>query len=165
MQRLAEERRPNWTEMPSGDPRLLCRPLDLVVSAGFHALSQFAEQQCQKTFGRVEKVNVQELVAHELFLMFWTDVRRQGLFLSTAAVRNCGRRPCRDYTFFSTVVSGGNSRSPPMQRGQLVRLTSSTVSGERGIRTPGPVTRTQHFQCCTIGHSATSPDDRVSMLC
>ncbi len=30
-------------------------------------------------------------------------------------------------------------------------------NGEGGIRTPGPVTRTQHFQCCTIGHSATSP--------
>lgn len=30
-------------------------------------------------------------------------------------------------------------------------------SGERGIRTPGPVTRTQHFQCCTIGRSAISP--------
>ena len=32
-------------------------------------------------------------------------------------------------------------------------------SGERGIRTPGPVSRTQHFQCCTIGHSAISPFD------
>ncbi len=31
-------------------------------------------------------------------------------------------------------------------------------NGEGGIRTPGPVARTQHFQCCTIGHSATSPD-------
>ena len=31
-------------------------------------------------------------------------------------------------------------------------------SGEGGIRTLGPVSRTQHFQCCTIGHSATSPN-------
>ena len=30
-------------------------------------------------------------------------------------------------------------------------------SGEGGIRTPGEVTPTQHFQCCTIGRSATSP--------
>lgn len=30
-------------------------------------------------------------------------------------------------------------------------------NGEGGIRTPGTVTGTQHFQCCTIGHSATSP--------
>lgn len=28
---------------------------------------------------------------------------------------------------------------------------------ERGIRTPGKVAPTQHFQCCTIGRSATSP--------
>ena len=32
------------------------------------------------------------------------------------------------------------------------------TSGEGGIRTRGPLSRTQHFQCCTIGHSATSPD-------
>ena len=30
-------------------------------------------------------------------------------------------------------------------------------SGERGIRTPGALSDTQHFQCCTIGHSAISP--------
>ena len=30
-------------------------------------------------------------------------------------------------------------------------------SGEGGIRTPGPIAETQHFQCCTIGRSVTSP--------
>ena len=30
-------------------------------------------------------------------------------------------------------------------------------SGEGGIRTPGPISETQHFQCCTIGRSVTSP--------
>ena len=29
--------------------------------------------------------------------------------------------------------------------------------GEGGIRTRGAVARTQHFQCCTFGHSVTSP--------
>ena len=37
------------------------------------------------------------------------------------------------------------------------QLMTTAKSGERGIRTPGTVARTQHFQCCTIGHSATSP--------
>ena len=31
------------------------------------------------------------------------------------------------------------------------------VSREGGIRTLGTVTRTQHFQCCTIDHSVTAP--------
>src|SRR5215203_7487354 len=35
--------------------------------------------------------------------------------------------------------------------------TGRLVSGEGGIRTRGTVTRTQHFQCCTIDHSVTSP--------
>ena len=34
----------------------------------------------------------------------------------------------------------------------------SAASGEGGIRTPGTISGTQHFQCCTIGRSATSPD-------
>ena len=34
----------------------------------------------------------------------------------------------------------------------------SEISGEGGIRTPGPLSETQHFQCCTIGRSATSPN-------
>ena len=32
-------------------------------------------------------------------------------------------------------------------------------SGEGGIRTRGPLSWTQHFQCCTINHSATSPEN------
>ena len=31
------------------------------------------------------------------------------------------------------------------------------LCGEGGIRTPGPISETQHFQCCTIGRSVTSP--------
>jgi hypothetical protein len=38
-----------------------------------------------------------------------------------------------------------------------VMMAASSGSGEGGIRTLGPVSRTQHFQCCTIGRSATSP--------
>ncbi len=38
-----------------------------------------------------------------------------------------------------------------------VTLSNPQSSGEGGIRTPGPISETQHFQCCTIGHSATSP--------
>ncbi len=32
-------------------------------------------------------------------------------------------------------------------------------NGEGEIRTRGTVARTQHFQCCTFGHSVTSPDE------
>jgi hypothetical protein len=32
------------------------------------------------------------------------------------------------------------------------------TNGEGGIRTRGTVSRTQHFQCCTFGHSVTSPE-------
>jgi hypothetical protein len=38
-----------------------------------------------------------------------------------------------------------------------VTMTAYGGSGEGGIRTPGTVSGTQHFQCCTIGHSVTSP--------
>jgi hypothetical protein len=31
------------------------------------------------------------------------------------------------------------------------------LNGEGGIRTRGGVSPTQHFQCCTIDHSVTSP--------
>ncbi len=33
----------------------------------------------------------------------------------------------------------------------------SQKNGEGGIRTPGAISDTQHFQCCTISRSATSP--------
>ncbi len=46
------------------------------------------------------------------------------------------------------------------KKGQKQSCTKG--SGEGGIRTPGPVTGTQHFQCCTIGHSATSPGEGLS---
>ncbi len=39
----------------------------------------------------------------------------------------------------------------------LPQLSAHTFSGEGGIRTRGGVSPTQHFQCCTIGHSVTSP--------
>lgn len=41
----------------------------------------------------------------------------------------------------------------------IQRLATSLLltSGEGGIRTPGTLSCTQHFQCCTINHSATSP--------
>ena len=41
----------------------------------------------------------------------------------------------------------------PFGRSQIPRF-----SGEGGIRTRGTVAGTQHFQCCTIGHSVTPPD-------
>lgn len=34
------------------------------------------------------------------------------------------------------------------------------IGGEGGIRTPGTVTRTPHFECGAIDHSATSPEPR-----
>ena len=37
-------------------------------------------------------------------------------------------------------------------------ITPCHQSGEGGIRTRGGVAPTQHFQCCTIGRSATSPE-------
>lgn len=43
------------------------------------------------------------------------------------------------------------------ENGLQVAARSSSRSGEGGIRTRGEVAPTQHFQCCTIGHSVTSP--------
>ena len=40
---------------------------------------------------------------------------------------------------------------------ESLRDAVHAYSGEGGIRTPGTVSRTQHFQCCTIGRSVTSP--------
>lgn len=37
----------------------------------------------------------------------------------------------------------------------------SNVSGERGIRTPGPVTRTTVFKTAALDHSAISPSAKV----
>ena len=38
-----------------------------------------------------------------------------------------------------------------------VTTAASRTNGEGGIRTPGAISDTQHFQCCTISRSATSP--------
>jgi hypothetical protein len=48
-------------------------------------------------------------------------------------------------------------RSAQNKHGPQVAARVTFISGEGGIRTRGTVTRTQHFQCCTIDHSATSP--------
>jgi integrase len=42
------------------------------------------------------------------------------------------------------------------------QYTAHAFSGEGGIRTPGTVARTQHFQCCTIDRSVTSPEDALA---
>lgn len=42
-----------------------------------------------------------------------------------------------------------------------LRNSANVSSGAGGIRTLGTVTRTQHFQCCTIDHSATAPAART----
>lgn len=39
----------------------------------------------------------------------------------------------------------------------LLVVTSSLSCGERGIRTPGTVARTPHFECGPIDHSGISP--------
>ena len=40
---------------------------------------------------------------------------------------------------------------------ELVQHSANRQSGAGGIRTLGTLSRTQHFQCCTIGHSVTAP--------
>ena len=42
--------------------------------------------------------------------------------------------------------------------------TVGITGGEGGIRTPGTVTRTPHFECGAIDHSATSPQKRMTTL-
>jgi hypothetical protein len=56
---------------------------------------------------------------------------------------------------FSTAATRANTRLPQMQRGQPVRLTSLTLSGESGIRTRGP--RFQGHIISNDAHSATLP--------
>ena len=46
-----------------------------------------------------------------------------------------------------------------VQQFALVRHHAKMViGGEGGIRTPGTVARTSHFECDAIDHSATSPE-------
>gem|GEM_PF-4919206 len=58
---------------------------------------------------------------------------------------------------FSTNSEFSKTLLPQSKTRQRVTLAGGVGNGERGIRTPGPVSRTQHFQCCTIGRSAISP--------
>ena len=48
--------------------------------------------------------------------------------------------------------------TPQTKTGQCVTTTPCPENGEGGIRTPGAISDTQHFQCCTISRSATSPN-------
>lgn len=43
------------------------------------------------------------------------------------------------------------------QKATAVVSSPSLPNGEGGIRTRGELSPTQHFQCCTFGHSVTSP--------
>ena len=61
----------------------------------------------------------------------------------------------------SPIALCASCRSKLLNCNGLDRL-SRNLNGEGGIRTPGPLSETQHFQCCTIGHSATSPDALIS---
>ncbi len=45
----------------------------------------------------------------------------------------------------------------PAEPGNSLLSSAQVFSGAGGIRTLGTVTRTQHFQCCTIDHSVTAP--------
>src|ERR1700734_785426 len=45
-----------------------------------------------------------------------------------------------------------------------VNRLSDTVGGEGGIRTPGTLARTPHFECGAIDHSATSPGPTARRL-
>ena len=58
---------------------------------------------------------------------------------------------------FSTILKSSKTAIAQNKSSQRVTMAAGGWSGEGGIRTPGTVTGTQHFQCCTIGHSATSP--------
>ena len=49
------------------------------------------------------------------------------------------------------------SRKRKSLRDKQLCHTGRQTSGEGGIRTRGTLSRTQHFQCCTIGRSVTSP--------
>src|SRR5215510_4517078 len=46
----------------------------------------------------------------------------------------------------------------------LTRTGARARGGEGGIRTPGTVTRTPHFECGAFNHSATSPWRRACQL-
>ena len=86
--------------------------------------------------------------------------------IKLSATRHRGRAgPSRAYppdpnrSTLSTAISvagwgrrwGQRVKSPKMQ------MISMMVGGEGGIRTPGALARTPHFECGAIDHSATSP--------
>ena len=54
-------------------------------------------------------------------------------------------------------LNGVTNEKPPRKPFVSGFVRRSNKCGEGGIRTPGTVAGTQHFQCCTIGHSVTSP--------
>ena len=56
-------------------------------------------------------------------------------------------------------TNGRRLSKPKAEMLQKLRFAAARYerSGEGGIRTRGGVSPTQHFQCCTIGHSVTSP--------
>ena len=52
----------------------------------------------------------------------------------------------------------GNYGQPRMSRRAVLQAQAArAVGGEGGIRTPGTLASTSHFECDAIDHSATSP--------
>ena len=74
--------------------------------------------------------------------------------LSLRRSRVVGRGPV--WHSFGTLSIFSGSYGCKLFAGKGLREEKSE-SGEGGIRTPGGVSPTQHFQCCTIGRSVTSP--------
>ena len=91
-----------------------------------------------------------------------TNSKRRGIPTDRITVRRTGHFRVFSEKFSATkTATNENFQEEPGNANARQRMTYADGQhagcGERGIRTPGPVTRTQHFQCCTIGHSAISP--------
>ena len=68
------------------------------------------------------------------------------------------------------IPTGGNPYRDDLYRSSEIGLSKTIVEnlalisngGESGIRTHGRVSPTQHFQCCTLNHSAISPEGQAT---
>ena len=71
---------------------------------------------------------------------------------------NCQEAAYQEAAAKSAVYQEAAALVPLGTARHLRRRQGQAAGGEGGIRTPGTVTRTPHFECGAFNHSATSPN-------
>ena len=81
-------------------------------------------------------------------------------FASTASASSLSASPLIATTISTRFIARASRRSSQLHELNWISRTSSN-GGEGGIRTPGTLASTSHFECDAIDHSATSPQHRA----